>query len=261
MRCFTWKTVVVTLLASFWSAARADAAILELTPTSQFVVEGSTIYRSVDLPPTFLVEPSPFGRPVLIRSGGPTARLLDPSRITRDAADPDVVRVDTSGPQEDFLSVRMDGSDLILGRDGRTMTLKASPPLLGDLSLDALIAAMPEYRRDATRYTPDPAALEKLRRLRQPTEVLVVFGSWCPHCAQVVPRLIRVLQDAQGAPITVTFHGIPHDGKDPLVEDLRITGLPTAIIRRDNKELGRMKGGDWDAPERGLAALVTSTAR
>ena len=259
MRCFIWKTVLVTLVASFWSAA--DAAILELTPSSQFVVQGSTTYRSVELPPSFLVEPSLFGRPVLIRSGGPTARLLDPKRITRDAADPDVVRVDTSGAQEDFLSVRMDGPNLILERDGRTMTLKASPPLLGDRSLDELIAAMPEYRRDATRYTPDPAAIEKLRHLKQPTQLLVFFGSWCPHCAQAVPRLVRVLQDMQGAPMTVTFHGVPHDGKDSLTDDLRITGLPTAIVRRDSKELARMRDDDWDAPEKGLAALVTSTAR
>lgn len=259
MRCFIWKTVLVTLFASLWSAA--DAVTLELALTSQFAVQGSTTYRSVELPPSFLVEPSPFGRPVLIRSGGPTARLLDPKRITRDAADPDVVRVDTSGPQEDFLSVRLDGPHLILERNGRTMTLKASPPLLGDRSLDELIAAMPEYRRDATRYAPDPAAIEKLRHLRQPAELLVFLGSWCSHCAQVVPRLVRVLQDVQGAPITVTFHGVPHDGKDPLAEDLRITGLPTAIVRRDGKELARMRGDDWDAPEKGLAALVTSTAR
>ena len=259
MRCFVWKTVLVTLLASCWSAA--DAAILELTPSSQFAVQGSTIYRSVELPPSFLVDPSPFGRPVLIRSGGPTARLLDPQRITRDAADPDVVRIDTSGPQQDFLSVRLDGSDLVLERDGRKMTLKASPPLLGDRSLDELSAAMPEYRRDATRYTPDPAAIEKLRHLKQPTELLVVFGSWCPHCAQVVPRLIRVLQDVQGAPMTVTFHGVPHDGEDPLTDDLRITRLPTAIVRRDNKELGRLEADAWNVPERGLAALVTSTGR
>jgi hypothetical protein len=59
----------------------------------------------------------------------------------------------------------------------------------------------------------------------------------------------------------VTFHGVPHDGKDSLAEELRVTGLPTAIVRRDNKELARMKGDAWDAPERALAALVTSTTR
>jgi len=259
MRGCILKTLLVALFACPWSAAHA--VTLEFGLTSQFAVQGSTTYRSVELPPSFLVEPSPFGRPVLIKSGGPTARLLDPNRLTRDAADPDVVRVDTSGPQEDFLSVRMDGPNLIVERDGRTMTLKPSPPLLGDRSLDELIAAMPEYRRDATRYTPDPAAIEKLRHLRQPTELLVFYGSWCPHCAQMVPRLVRVLQDVQGAPMTVTFHGVPHDGKDPLADDLRVTGLPTAIVRRDSKELARMKDDDWDAPERGLAALVTSTAR
>jgi thioredoxin-like negative regulator of GroEL len=89
----------------------------------------------------------------------------------------------------------------------------------------------------------------------------VFFGSWCPHCGQAVPRLVRVLKDVQGAPIAVTFHGVPHDGKDPLADDLGITGLPTAIVRRDGKELARMGADDWAAPEKGLAALVTSPAR
>ena len=168
--------------------------------------------------------------------------------------------LDRSGVSYTIISEK-DGSNLILERDGRTMTLKASPPLLGDRSLDELIAALPEYRRDATRYTPDPAAIEKLRNLRQPTELLVFFGSWCPHCAQTIPRLVRVLQDVQGAPMTVTFHGLPHEGNDRLADDLGITGLPTAIVRRDSKELPRMRDDGWDAPEKALAALVTSTAR
>jgi thiol-disulfide isomerase/thioredoxin len=258
MRSFIWKAVLVALVACFSSAA--DAVTVELAPTSQFAVQGSTTYRSIELPASFLVDPSPFGRPVLITTGGLAARLLDPKRITRDAADPDAVRVDTSGPQEDFLSVRPEGANLVVERNGMTMTLKASPPLLGDRTLDELIAALPEYRRDAARYTPDPAALEKLRHLKQPTELLVFFGSWCPHCAQAVPRLVRVLKDIEGAPIAVTFHGVPHDGKDPLADDLGITGLPTAIVRRDSKEVARLGGDEWAAPEKRLVALITSPA-
>ena len=259
MRWFVWKTVVVALVVSWWSAAHAEP--LELEPTGQFAASGSAIYRSIELPASFLVDPSPFGRPVLIMTGRLSARLLDPKRISRDAADPEVVRVDTGGPQEDFLSVRVDGPNLVVDRDGRTMTLKASPPLLGDRTVDELIEALPEYRRDAARYTPDPAALDKLRRLKQPTELLVFFGSWCPHCGQAVPRLVRVLESVRGAPIAVTFHGVPHDGTDPMANDLGVNGLPTMIVRRDSKEVARMAGDEWAAPEKSLAALIASPAR
>jgi thiol-disulfide isomerase/thioredoxin len=255
------NTVLVTLLAISWSAAHAHT--LELATTSQFTVEGSTTYRSFELPAAFLVEPSPFGRSVLVTTGPLVARLIDPARISHDPGDSDVIRVDTGGSQEDFLTVRPEGSSLIVERDGRTMTLKESPPLLGDRTLDQLVEALPEYRRNAARYTPDPAALERLRGVKQPTELLVFFGSWCPHCEQAVPRLVRVLEDVQGAPIEVTFHGVPHDdwGSDPVAEGLRITGIPTLIVRRDSKEVGRMEGEQWVAPEKSLATLVVAPAR
>lgn len=256
MMRFAFKAILVTLLVSSSSARHVFA--MELAATSQFVVQGSATYRSIDPPAAFLVQPSPFGRPVFVTTGPLAARLLDPKRISRDPTDPDVIRVDTSGPQEDFLTVRLRGPNVTVERDGLTMTLQEGPPLLGDRTLDELVEALPEYRRDAARYTPDAAALEKLRRVKQPTELLIFFGSWCPHCAQAVPRLVRVLQDVRGAPIAVTFHGVPHEG-DPTMEDLRVTGLPTAIVRRDGKEVARMEGEEWVAPEKNLAAVVTTT--
>jgi len=195
---------------------------------------------------------------VFITTGPPAARLLDPKRISGDAADSDLIHVDTSGPQEDFLTVRLKGANLTVERDGLEMTLKEGPPLLGDRTLNELLEALPEYRRDAARYTPDAGALEKLRRVKQPTELLVFFGSWCPHCARAVPRLLRVLQDVQGTPIAATFHGVPHGGSDPLMEDLRVTGLPTVIIRRSSKEVARMEGEEWGAPEKNLVALLAT---
>jgi len=46
-----------------------------------------------------------------------------------------------------------------------------------------------------------------------------------------------------------------------MAENLRITGLPTVIVRRDSKEVARMEGDQWAAPEKSLAALVATPAR
>jgi thiol-disulfide isomerase/thioredoxin len=152
----------------------------------------------------------------------------------------------------------MDGENLVLERDGTTLKMTASPPILGDKTLDEMLAAMPDYRRSAARYTPDAAALERLRRAKEPAEVLVFFGSWCAHCEQVIPRLVRVLQDARGAPLQVVFHGVPPPGgaKDPMADALGVRGLPTGIVRRDGKEVARLEGPEWNAPETALAELV-----
>jgi thiol-disulfide isomerase/thioredoxin len=249
-------TLIVTCLAA--SGTSVGAALIEVAPTGQFQVQDARVYRSVEPPPKFLVLGSRFGRPVLITTGPLGARLLDPGRVQTDAPPAETVRVDTGGSQQDFLTVRMDGENLVLERDGTTMKMTASPPILGDKSLDEMLAAMPDYRRSAARYTPNAAALDRIRRAKQPAELLVFFGSWCSHCEQMIPRLVRVLQDTRGAALRVVFHGVPAPGgpQDPMADTLGVRGLPTGIFRRDGKEVGRLEGPEWNAPETTLADLV-----
>lgn len=248
--------VFVTLLTASWGPVHG--ATIELAATGQFQVADAKVYRSVEPPAAFLVLGSRFGRPVFITTGPAGARLLQPSRVIQDPSDTETVRVDTGGSQTDFLSVRMDGQNLVVERDGTTMKLTASPPILGDRSLEQVLEAMPEYRRAAARYAPAAAALEQLRRAKQPADLLVFFGSWCSHCEQVIPRLVRVLQEIRSAPIRVTFHGVPLPGvKDPLADDLGVRGLPTGIVRRDGKEVARIEGQDWATPETTLARVVS----
>ena len=238
--------MLVTCLS--WSVW-ASAATIELATTGQFQVQGAELFRSVQLPVAFVVLGSRFGRPVFITTGPVAARLLDPSRVTRDPSDSSLVRVDTGGAQQDNLVTKVDGSGILVDRDGLTIKLTASPPVLGDRTLEQVVEAMPEYRRAAARYTPDPMALDTLRRAKQPTEIVVFFGSWWSQCEQLFPRLVRVVEDSRGAPLTVTFHGVPADGgKDATADDLHVSALPTGIVRRDGKEIARMERDAWEAP-------------
>src|SRR5260370_17788450 len=102
---FIPNATLVALLAS--SSSTTQAFTIELAATGQFAVQGSTTYRSIEPPVTFLVQPSPFGRPVLITSGPLAARLLDPKRVNRAPADPEVIRVDTSRWRENFLPLHL----------------------------------------------------------------------------------------------------------------------------------------------------------
>jgi thiol-disulfide isomerase/thioredoxin len=248
-------------------AAPGRAATIQLGQTGQFQVEvrgaierEAKVYRSFTAPQAFLVTTTAFRRPVLITTGPTSARLIDTARVAHDAADPQIVRVDESGPVEGTMTVRFEGPRLTVTRDGVSMTLVQSPPLLGKQTAEQLVTALPEYRRNAAYYTPDRSAVEELRKLSQPAELFVVFGSWCSHCEAVVPRLVRVLQDAGPAKLTVTFHGVPQGGADAVADELGVTGLPTGIVRRDGKEIARMKETDWDAPETSLARMLRAPA-
>ncbi len=258
------SVTLAALLALAGGTARGET--IQLGTTGQFQVEskgapeaGAKVYRSLEPPWRFLVKTAAFPRPVYITIGPTAARLLDPARATSDPADPDVVQVDTGGPVQDPLSVRIDGPRLVAERDGIAVALMPSPPVLGNRTLHQVTEALPEYRRTAARYTPDPKNVETLRKLKQPTEILVFFGSWCGHCEQVVPRLVRVLQEVDSNQLAVTFHGVPQgDEADDMADQMRITGLPTGIVRRDGKEVARITGEDWKAPEASLAKLLAA---
>jgi thiol-disulfide isomerase/thioredoxin len=261
-------TVRPLVAALLLSAATASESVVELTATGQLhvVARGAPsearVFRSAGMPMTLLVDQTPYGQPVLITTGPTTARLLEPARVTPDPANPDVVRVDTSGAQSGYLQVRLQGSALVLDRDGTTMSLVPTPPVLGDRTLDQVLAQLPEYRRSAGRYSPDAKAVSSLRAVQQPTEMVVFFGSWCSHCEQVVPKLVRVLQDAGNGKLRVTFHGVPPpgEGEDRLADREGVRALPTLIVRRDGKEIARMAEHGWDTPEVELVKLVVAPA-
>lgn len=256
---------ILLLLATL--AAPARAATVQFASTGQFQVTArgavdpnARVYRSLVPPWQFLVMTFALPQPVLVTTGPAGARLVDPKRVTPDPADPQTMRLDTAGPVADLLTVRFEGANLIIDRDGVVVSLAPSPPVLGNKTLDELIVAIPDYRRNAAAYAPDATALAALRKEDQPAELQVFFGSWCSHCEQVIPRLVRVLEDAKPGKLTVSFHGVPQGRvADPVADEARITALPTGIVRRNGKEIARLMEEDWDAPEKSLLAALNGT--
>jgi thiol-disulfide isomerase/thioredoxin len=258
------RPLLLALLLAGGLPGALRAATVDVAPTGQLRAEtkgpggpSARVYRSLDAPPAFLVMDSVYGRPVYVTTGPTSARLIAADRVTPSPADPEMLRIDTGGPQQDFLAVRFSGPNLILDRDGLTLTLAQAPPILGERSGDQLLEALPEYRRNAARYHPDKAAVDILRRSTQPVEFLVFFGSWCSHCEEMVPRLLKVMQEAQGTGITVRFHGVPADGApDKLADQMGVRSLPTGVLRKGDKEVGRFDVDDWETPEKSLVRLV-----
>lgn len=260
--------LLAAIVAGPVAGPTAHAATVPFAGTGQFQVQikgtadpMARVLRSLLPPWQFVVMTSAYPQPVLITTGPVGARMIDPKRLTPDPSDAQLMQLDTSGRVENLLAVRFEGPNLVLDRDGVVVTLVPSPPVLGSKTLAELLAALPEYRRTAAQYTPDPGALAQLGAEKEPAELLVVFGSWCSHCESVVPRLVRVLEDAKPARLKVTFHGVPQGRtKDAVADELGITSLPTGVVRRDGKELARLTDEDWDAPEKSLVAVLAGKA-
>lgn len=160
---------------------------------------------------------------------------------------------------ERLAGFRVEGEAVHFDLAGIPAAVVARPYLLGLQDGAAVFAYKPEYGRGAAAYAPDPAALRKLAAVPAKPTVIVrsYFGSWCPHCTHLLPRLLKVEKELGGQGVRFEYYGLPLPFDDePEAERLGIRGVPTAIVLRDGKEIGRLVGGGWEAPEASLATLL-----
>lgn len=142
--------------------------------------------------------------------------------------------------------------------DRRAVELRPRPPLLGLRPEADLKAYSPDYARRAQAYQPNPQAIASLKAM-PPVTVRVFFGSWCPHCRQNVPHLLRVEDALKGSKIRFEYFGLPEhnlaEGPEP--KKFKIQGVPTGVVLVGGREVGRLYGeGDWQAPEVALVGML-----
>lgn len=141
-------------------------------------------------------------------------------------------------------------NELLFTVAGKKAELRDREPLLGAQTADKLIAYSPEYGRLAKAYPTSGPVLERLKGAKEPVQVTVYFGSWCPHCKQMVPRMIRVAEGLAGSAIKFEYYGLPRDiVSDARAKALGLNGVPTAVITAGGKEIGRIDGQAFKIPE------------
>ena len=136
---------------------------------------------------------------------------------------------------------------------GLSLALKAKGPVVGLTSLEHLIEHSPSYRTLADAYTPDSKLVAKLKGVGEGYRVRVIFGSWCHVCKNFLPRGLKLEEALAGSAIRFEYYGLPAapwEPPDPEVRRLEVKFLPTAIVFKGDREIGRYVGGDeWQRPE------------
>jgi thiol-disulfide isomerase/thioredoxin len=88
--------------------------------------------------------------------------------------------------------------------------------------------------------------------------VKIYFGSWCPHCREHVPFLLRVEDEVKNPKIQFQYYGLPRDFNDPEAKRLAIKSVPTGIIYVGGREVGRLAGAGWSTPEVLLSKILAA---
>lgn len=98
------------------------------------------------------------------------------------------------------------------------------------------------YADNLKGYSPNAAALEGLKKNKDSIQLLTFMGTWCEDSHNIIPKFYSLL-DAAGFPQNrVTLIGVDREKKtfSHLAEALNIKNVPTIIVLKNGKELGRV---------------------
>jgi thiol-disulfide isomerase/thioredoxin len=152
----------------------------------------------------------------------------------------------------------MQGENVTFSVQSKQASLNPKPPLVGLKKNADLKTHNPEYARTAKGYSPNSQALAALKKETKPVVVRIFFGSWCPHCRQHVPFILRLEDELKATNPKIKFEyvGLPRSMDTPEAKKFNIREVPTGLVFIGGKEVGRIRRDDWNAPEVQLSKLV-----
>ncbi len=242
----------------------SDSVLRGFQPSGEYAlivdgvpVPGAEIYQNDQLP-GMLILTSALPSPVLLSPRTGKAETVSVMKVSKQKdGSIDLLADAVLSPVGQFTN---EGENVSFVFQGKKVRLNPRPALLGVKSNADLKGYLPDYVHNAKNYTPNAAAVADLKKLGKPVTVRVYFGSWCPHCRQHVPLLLKVEDQVQNPKLRFEYVGLPRDFNDPEAKKAGIHSVPTGIVYVNGKEAGRITGEGWNSPEVLLDRIIAGPA-
>ncbi len=257
-----WLSALLAGSAAQLPAQTAHPVLSGFQPIDDYILEidgetdsGARLYLS-QRSASLLILSDSLGEPLLLWARSMAVDRLQAADLLASGSGYDVV----ADPDKSWIGeATPDQAAIVLPIEGRGVKVLPRPPLIGDRALSELLEHSPGYRVGMDAFRPNAAAMAALRDA-EPARVRVFFGSWCGVCKQVLPNLLAVHAELEGTQVAFDYYGLaspPGGWEDPAVKSNDVTGLPTAIVYRDGREVGRFVGAhDFARPARALQAVL-----
>ncbi|WP_434930622.1 thioredoxin family protein [Shewanella sp. HL-SH5] len=114
--------------------------------------------------------------------------------------------------------------------------------ITGIVTTETLAKDLPGYAAEYQDYGVDEAQIAALKQVSEPTDIVVIIGTWCPDCHRETPRFMRLIEAAANPNLKVTYIGVDRSKLDPegLAAKYDFTRIPTFIIEQKSHEIGRI---------------------
>lgn len=150
------------------------------------------------------------------------------------------------------------------GAEVKEPAKKVEPALVGPATREQIEGSAPDWVQAEVEAQPDAEAAKALAAVAPGAEVTIFLGTWCGDSRREVPRLWHCLDETGGAvPFKVTYVTVDRQKREPAgpVTENGIRFLPTFIVRRDGREVGRIVETAPNGIEHDLLALLTGKAK
>ena len=115
------------------------------------------------------------------------------------------------------------------------------------------------YPANQLNYKTDTAVINAMANAKDKVQYVVFGGTWCEDTQFILPKFFKLQEQSGIAENNISFYGVDRSKKTigNIAAAFKITNVPTIIVMKDGKEVGRVveygKTGKWDVE---LAALL-----
>jgi len=136
------------------------------------------------------------------------------------------------------------------GTISRAQEQAAPVEMVGPLTQDEILQALPGWQDRMAAYTPRIEVVSELKNCPESVQVEVYRGTWCSDSRIHVPAFFQVLNSVDSPRLQASFIGLPRDKKarEPYIVGKDIVKLPTFIVLVNGLEKGRI----IETPERSV---------
>lgn len=120
------------------------------------------------------------------------------------------------------------------------------------------------YAENLKGYTPNADAVAALRKNADSIQLLTFMGTWCHDSHYIIPKFYTLLDAAGFSRDRVTLIGVDREKKtlSHLAEALNIKNVPTIIVMKDGKEIGRVvEYGKFGMFDKELGEIINSIGK
>jgi thiol-disulfide isomerase/thioredoxin len=120
------------------------------------------------------------------------------------------------------------------------------------------------YAENLKGYTPNAAAVEALKKNADSIQLLTFMGTWCEDSHNIIPKFYSLLDASGFSKDKVTLIGVDRNKKtlSHLAEALNVKNVPTIIVLKNGKELGRVvEYGKYGMFDKELGEIINTAGK